>query len=139
MLRNTIIYISLLIVCVGCVKHLDYIESINIRGQVLDRGSSNPIEAVNVILVARSLNNENKPEELITKSDNHGKIFYNFDFFWGENTTILNCNDNERTFKIILLKDLYIPVQLQYNIRGLAEKDGKKIIDINKIYLDKIK
>lgn len=139
MIRHLIVYISFLTFFIGCVKHLDFIQPVCIKGQILESDSKKPIENVNVILLAKNINNKKKTEEIIAKSDSFGIVISEFEFLWGENRTLFGGNDKEKNFEIKLSKDRYKSLQLKYNISELNDVNGKKIIDLNRVFLDKIK
>jgi hypothetical protein len=124
--------------CMACtVTSTTAVTIFAVEGQVFDKESNRPLENVKVYFIDTGYDDfrsqQPYPAE-IGHSDSNGKIRARLNYLWRRNQSWPYVAPKQ-TVEIVLLRDFYEPVRLNYEGSELPHDGVTFLIDLNKVYL----
>lgn len=130
--------LTILLAIASCtVKYVNRITIFVVQGQIFDQETFRPVENVNVFFVDTGYDygRSKNPYPLeIGQSDRKGKINARLNYPWRQPETLL-YGRQARTFAIVLKKEFYEPVRMQFDQSKLKSDAVAFLVDLKEIYL----
>lgn len=118
-------------------KHVDYVNSFYIEGRVIDALSGQPIQAVKVIFIDKSLDDRRRsdPEKspvLLIESLADGSFKKKFKYIWSRDIAFLKIPRFGKDFSLRFEKKDYLTTSISFDLDTLKVIDGVIQVKIEK-------
>lgn len=124
----------------GCIKHVDRLETFHITGRVIGRDEM-PIMGVEIFFRDRGFDyvrskDFSKGTFKIGETNNEGYFDLSFQYWWGHNKALFKKMP-EQKFELIFSKPGFVDRSITYDYKLLTQKDEAVEVEVGKIVLGK--
>ena len=139
---GAIVLLTILLAVVACtVKYVNRITIFVIQGQIFDQATFRPVQDVNVYFVDTGFDYVRSKEPVlleIGQTDRKGKISARLNYPWQQKETLI-YSPQTGTFDIVLEKEFYEPMRMQFDQSKLKSDTVSFLVDLKEIYLVPLK
>lgn len=139
---GAIVLLTILLAVVACtVKYVNRITIFVVQGQLFDQATLRPVQNVKVYFVDTGFDyvrSRNSVPLEIGHTDPKGKISARLNYPWQQKETLI-FSPRAGTFDIVLEKEFYEPMRMQFDQSKLKSDNVSFLVDLKKIYLVPLK
>ena len=139
---GAIVLLTILLAVVACtVKYVNRITIFVVQGQIFDQATLRPVQNVKVYFVDTGFDYVRSKKLVpleIGQTDLKGKISARLNYPWQQKETLI-FSPRAGTFDIVLEKEFYEPMRMQFDQSKLKSDNVSFLVDLKKIYLVPLK
>ena len=137
---RTILIVAVLFI-IGCVTKADYLTEFSVSGTVYDKETNAPINSADIVFVDKGFDYYRSTINYSLKvcnTDELGVFEQDFEYFWGAKKAWFYKKPT-KAFEILIKRDGFIDKRSNFLADDLTRKDGRLVVLVGDIFLEKNK